>query len=310
VRREIPNDAARVAQLRAGQVDMIVRVPAADVATLEKDPAFQVVRQETVYVFNIELDFREKSPQVSAKDGSPLPQNPFRDPRVREAVDLAIDRPALAEIAMEGLGKPVTQMVTSNIFGHNPALPELKPNVEKARALMKEAGYANGFRVTFSFTNDRLPGDRAVGTAVAQMLARIGLDVNAAGQPAAVLFPARTRGDLSMVMSGWGTLTGEAHYTLSSVGHSNDPQRRFGAFNWRGYANPKLDKLIQDAAVEIDEGKRKKLLQEANAEFMRERVSLPLVSISTAWALRKDRVKLERARTDEDTLAMDIAPAK
>jgi peptide/nickel transport system substrate-binding protein len=289
---------------------MIVRVPAADVATLEKDAAFQVVRQETVYVFNIELDFREKSPQVSAKDGSPLPQNPFRDPRVREAVDLAIDRPALAEIAMEGLGKPVTQMVTANIFGHDPALPELKPNVEKARALMKEAGYANGFRVTFSFTNDRLPGDRAVGTAVAQMLARIGLDVNAAGQPAAVVFPARTRGDLSMVMSGWGTLTGEAHYTLSSVGHSNDPQRRFGAFNWRGYANPKLDKLIQDAAVEIDEGKRKKLLQEANAEFMRERVSLPLVSISTAWALRKDRVKLERSRTDEDTLAMDIAPAK
>jgi peptide/nickel transport system substrate-binding protein len=310
VRREIPNDAARVAQLRAGQVDMIVRVPAADVATLERDAAFQVTKQETVYVFNIELDFREKSPQVSAKDGSPLPQNPFRDARVREAVDLAIDRPALAEIAMEGLGKPVTQMVTANIFGHDPELPALKPNVEKARALMKEAGYPNGFRVTFSFTNDRLPGDRNVGTAVAQMLARIGLEVNAAGQPAAVLFPARTRGDLSMVMSGWGTLTGEAHYTLSSVGHSNDPQRRFGAFNWRGYSNPKLDKLIQDAAVEIDEAKRKKLLQEANAEFMRERVSLPLVSISTAWALRKDRVKLERARTDEDTLAMDIAPAK
>ena len=60
----------------------------------------------------------------------------------------------------------------------------------------------------------------------------------------------------------------------------------------------------------MDEGKRKKLLQEANAEFMRERVSLPLVSISTAWALRKDHVKLGRARTDEDTLAMDIAPAK
>lgn len=310
VRREIPNDAARVAQLRAGQVDMIVRVPAADVTTLERDPAFQVTKQETVYVFNIELDFREKSPQVAAKDGSALRQNPFRDARVREAVDLAIDRPALAEIAMEGLGKPVTQMVTANIFGHNPDLPELKPNLDKAKALMKEAGYPNGFRVTFSFTNDRLPGDRAVGTGVAQMLARIGIDVNAAGQPAAVLFPARTRGDLSMVMSGWGTLTGEAHYTLSSVGHSNDPQRRFGAFNWRGYSNPKLDKLIQDAAVEIDEGKRKKLLQEANAEFMRERVSLPLVSISTAWALRKDRVKLERARTDEDTLAMDIAPAK
>ena len=303
VRREIPNDAARVAQTprRPGRHDR-ARAGRRCVDAGERSPPSRSCRQETVYVFNIELDFREKSPQVSA-------QGRLAACRRTRSATRACARPSTSPSTgrrsprspWKGLGKPVTQMVTSNIFGHDPALPELKPNVEKARALMKEAGYPNGFRVTFSFTNDRLPGDRAVGTAVAQMLARIGLDVNAAGQPAAVLFPARTRGDLSMVMSGWGTLTGEAHYTLSSVGHSNDPQRRFGAFNWRGYANPKLDKLIQDAAVEIDEGKRKKLLQEANAEFMRERVSLPLVSISTAWALRKDRVKLERARTDEDT---------
>jgi peptide/nickel transport system substrate-binding protein len=310
VRKEIPNDSARVAQLKAGQVDMIVRVPAADVPTLEKDPKLKIVKVDTPYVFNIEFDFRDKPPQITAKDGSALPQNPFKDPRVREAVDLAIDRPALAEVSMEGLGKPVTQMVTPGIFGYNEKLPELKPNVQRARQLLAEAGYPNGFRITLNFTNDRLPGDRAVGTSVAQMLARIGLDVQANGQPAAVLFPARTRGDYSFVMSGWGTITGEAHYTLSSLGHSNDPQRKMGAFNWRGYKNPELDKLLQDAAVELDEGKRRQLLEEAGALFMKERVSLPLVAVSSAWALQKDKVDIPKPRTDEDTLAHDIVPVK
>ena len=199
---------------------------------------------------------------------------------MREAVDLAIDRPALAEVSMEGLGRPVNQMVTPGIFGYNEKLPELRPNVQRARQLLAEAGYPNGFKIGFHFTNDRLPGDRAVGTSVAQMLARIGLEVQANGQPAAVLFPGRTRGDYSFVMSGWGTITGEAHYTLSSLGHSNNPQLKMGAFNWRGYSNPDLDKLLQQAATELDEGKRRALLEDAGALFMKERVSLPLVAIS------------------------------
>lgn len=310
VRREIPNDAARVAQLKAGQVDMIVRVPASDVPTLERDPKLTIVKSNTVYVFNIEFDLREKTAQVTAKDGSALAANPFRDVKVREAISLGIDRKALAEVAMEGLGTPVTQMVTANIFGHNKSLPELRPDVARARQLLGEAGYPNGFKVVFHFTNDRLPGDSAVGTAVAQMLARIGLEVQANGQPGAVMFPARTRGELSMLMSGWGTLTGEAHYTLSSIAHSNDPQRRMGAFNWRGYKNEQMDKLLQDAAIEMDDGKRRGFLEQANALFMVEKPSLPLVSVSSAWALVKDKVVLTKLRADEDTLAYDVRPAK
>jgi peptide/nickel transport system substrate-binding protein len=141
-------------------------------------------------------------------------------------------------------------------------------------------------------------------------LARIGLDVQANGQPGAVLFPARTRGELSMVMSGWGTLTGEAHYTLSSLGHSNDPERRMGAFNWRGYKNDALDKALQAAAIEMDDAKRRALLEESNRLFMADRPSLPLVSVSSAWAVVKDKVAMPKPRADEDTLAYDIRPAK
>jgi peptide/nickel transport system substrate-binding protein len=309
VRKEVPNDAARVAQLKAGQLDLITRVPATDVAALRRDPRLGVQTVDTVYVFNVELDMREKALNVTAKDGSPLPANPLLDLRVRQAIDLAIDRPTLAEIAMEGLGKPVNQMVTESIFGFNKALPPRKHDPAAAKRLLAEAGYPNGFRIQFSFTNDRLPGDRQVGQGIAQMLAAVGIDAQPNAQPAAVFFPARTRGEYSMSMSGWGTLTGEAHYTLSSLAHSNDRERRMGAFNVLGYKNPAMDKLLQDAAVEMDEAKRRKLLEEANALLDADKQRLPIVAVSSAWAMDKSKVTLA-PRVDEDTLAMDIKPAR
>ena len=307
VRKEIANDAARVAQLKAGQLDLIQRVPATDLAALRRDAKINVQTIDTVYVFNLELDMRDKANNVSAKDGSPLPKNPFQDLRVREAMDLAIDRKALAEVAMEDLGKPTNQMVTPSIFGFNKALGERKYDPAAARKLLADAGYPNGFKLQFSFTQDRLPGDRQVGTSIAQMWAAIGIDAQANAQPAAVFFPARTRGDYSVSMSGWGTLTGEAHYTLSSLAHSNDKDKKMGAFNVLGYNNPVMDKLLQDAAVEMDLGKRRKFLEDANALVEKDRQRLPIVAVGSAWAMQKDKVTI-KARVDEDTLAMNIKP--
>ena len=311
VRKEIPNDAARVAQLKAGQLDLITRVPATDVASLKTDPKLTVQTIDTVYVFNLEMDQRDTPPagQITAKDGAPLAKNPLQDVRVREAIDLAIDRKTLAEISMEGLGKPVNQMVTASIFGFNKALPERKYDVAAAKKLLADAGFPAGFKVQFAFTKDRLPGDTQVGTSIAQMLAAIGIDVAANAQPANVFFPARTRGDYSMSMSGWGTLTGEAHYTLSSLAHSNDKDKKMGAFNVLGYKNPEMDTLLQEAAIEMDEAKRRGFLEKANELVLKDRQRLPIVAVGSAWAMQKDKVKIT-ARVDEDTLAMNIKPAK
>ena len=309
VRRELNNPAARVAQLRTGQVDMIVRVPAADVPTLERDRNLAVTKAETVYVFNLALDQRETTAQVSARDGSRLAANPYRDPRVREAIDLAIDRRALAEVAMEGLGTPQAQMVTPGIFGYNPAIPMPTPNVARARELLTQAGFPNGFRMVLNFSNNRLPGDNGVGTALTQMLARIGLEVQAAGQPAAVIFPARARGELSNIMAGWGTLTGEANYYYAANAHTNEPAKRLGAFNWTGFSNAEIDRLIEAANVELDDKKREELLQQVGALFTQQRVVLPLAAVGSAWATRRDRATLRIGRSDEETYAMDVAPA-
>ncbi|MCG3024277.1 ABC transporter substrate-binding protein, partial [Escherichia coli] len=77
IRKEIPNDAARVAQLKAGQVDVISKVPAADVPVLERDASLAVVKNESIYISYLEFDFREKSPQVFDKSGAKLDKNPL-----------------------------------------------------------------------------------------------------------------------------------------------------------------------------------------------------------------------------------------
>ncbi len=111
-------------------------------------------------------------------------------------------------------------------------------------------------------------------------------------------------------MTGWATLTGEAHYTLEALGHTYDAAKKAGAFNWYGYSNAKLDKLLEQATVELDDSKRQSLLEQAGQEFYDDRVVISLVAISTAWAMRKDKVTLPSPRADEDTLSYDVKPPK
>ena len=82
-----------------------------------------------------------------------------------------------------------------------------------------------------------------------------------------------------------------------------------GAFNVLNYKNPVMDKLLQDAAIEMDVGKRRKFLEDANALLEKDRQRLPIVAVGSAWAMQKGKVTI-KPRVDEDTLAMNIKPVK
>jgi len=146
------------------------------------------------------------------------------------------------------------------------------------------------------------------GAALTQMLARIGLEVQAAGQPAAVIFPARQRGELSNIMAGWGTLTGESNYYYAANAHTNNAQLRLGAFNWTGFSDAEIDKLVQDASVALDDKAREALLQKIGALWNEKRVVIPLAAVGSAWAVRRDRATLRVGRSDEETYAWDVVP--
>jgi peptide/nickel transport system substrate-binding protein len=237
-----------------------------------------------------------------------LPKNPLGEPKVREAIDLALDRPALAEVSMEGLGKAVAQIVPAGAPGHDDKLQPLKPNLERARALLAEAGYADGFRLRLGFTSGASPSDRAVGMSVARMLSRIGLEAEAGPTPAAAFGPALARGDFALAVAA-SDGTADAQEILAALARAADLPASPGApAAPEPGARAELARLLEAAAIELDEGKRKKLLEEAAALFARERLALPLVAVGAAWAMRKDRADLPRPRADGATLASEVVP--
>ena len=262
---------------------------------------------DSVYFLNLTPNVKETLPKKVKVDGKEIDANPLRDPKVREAMDLAIDRKTLVRVVLEGLGRPANQLMPANFFGGNKNLPERPYDLAKAKQLLADAGYPKGFEIDFHCTNNRLPGDGAVCEALSQMWARAGLKVNANALNGTVFFPAQQKGEFSLWMSGWGTLTGEASYTYGSLVHTADPQLGLGAFNKQGYSNPEVDKLLQEGSRTMDDAKRRALFEKVTEVSMNDRALIPTVQIQTVWAAKKGTVTIP-PRVDQETLAYEIKP--
>ena len=309
IRKEIPSDPARMAALKSGQVDLVNYVPATDYASMQRDKSVDTFIADTVYILNITPNVKETLPKPVKVDGKEIAANPLRDARVREAMDLAIDRKTLVRIVLEGLGRPANQLMPANFFGGSKNLPERPFDVNKAKQLLTDAGYPKGFEIDFFCTNNRLPGDSAVCEALSQMWARAGLKVNANALNGTVFFPAQQKGEYSLWMSGWGTLTGEASYTYGSLVHTADPATGLGAFNKQGYSNPAVDKLLEEGSRTMDDTKRRALFEKASELSMTDRALIPSVQLQTIWASKAGMLTIP-ARMDQETLAYEIKPKR
>ncbi len=309
VMREIANDSARVAALLAGNVDLINYVPPASVSTLNRTADMQVLQAPSIYVFLLHPDGREISPLVTDNQGQPLAQNPFRDIRVRRALSLSINRNAMARNIMEGLAEPANTPLPASFFGVPQGTGELRYDVAEERRLMAEAGYPRGFRVQLHCTNDRFAGDARVCAALGQSLAQIGITAEVNAQPTSVYFTNYTRGDYSLAMNGWGTLTGDGTYMLASLLHTRGTDPRFGTFNRMRYSNPEIDRITRASLDVLDEGERQRVVEQGIRTAMDDHAVIPIVTLSAVWTVNARRMAFT-ARMDEETLALDArAPA-
>lgn len=304
---EISNDSARVAALLSGRVDLINYAPPTDVARIKREKNLEVFTGPSVYIFMMFPDYRDDSPLVRAKDGSKLPENPMKDIRVRQAMSMAVNREAIASRVMEGLAEPASQIITKGFFGYSPEAETLGYDPEKAKELLAEAGYADGFAIDLHCTSDRLPMDGDICAALGPMLARIGIDASVNATPRAVYFPAQSGGEYSLMMNGWGSLTGEASYILSSMVHTKNGT--YGVFNHFAYSNPEIDATVEKALGTLDEEERRGLLEDAMKMTMDDMMAIPIVNLSAIWAGNTDVVSYE-PRADEDTLAINAKPAE
>lgn len=306
-RREIADDAARVAALKSGQVDMINYVPATDYLSMKNDSSLETFVSDSIYILNIAPSVKDEEPQPIKVNGVEVDGNPLQDLRVRKALDLAINREVLVNVVLEGLGKPANQLMPEGFFGYTDKLGAREYDIEQAKALLTEAGYPDGFEIDFTCTNNRVPGDAVVCEALAQMWSRLGLKVNAQALNGTVYFPAAAREEYTMTMSAWGTLTGEAAYTYGALTHTKDAEKGFGNFNRSGYSNPEFDKVFGEGSQTLDPEARKKLYEEASYIVMEDRALIPTVILQTVWAAKADTLDM-LPRVDQETRAYAITP--
>jgi peptide/nickel transport system substrate-binding protein len=305
--RLLPQDAARVAALLSGDVQVIENVPTTDVAQIRKDKRLGVYRTVADRLIYLHMDSdRDVSPFVTDKAGKPMTKNPLKDPRVRKAMSKAINRPAIVEKVMEGEAVPSGQLVADFLFGATKNLKVEAYDPAGAKKLLAEAGYPDGFGLTIHAPNNRYVNDAKIAQAVAQMLTRVGIDTKVVAQPSSTFFSQATDLKFSFMLLGWSTGTGEASSSLKALLMTYNRDKGYGTANRGRYSNGKVDALTEDALQIVDDPKREAMLQRATELAINDTGVIPLHFQVNLWATRDGITYLPR--TDEFTLAWKFKP--
>jgi peptide/nickel transport system substrate-binding protein len=311
--RFIPDDAARVAALLGGDVDLIDFVPPRLAERIRTAPnAAVVLGTSDRPIFLIPDVERDSSPYVRDANGRRMAKNPLKDRRVREALAIAVDRDLLTRRVMEGAATPSSQPTAPGFGGYNASLGVPHYDPERARNLIAEAGYPQGFGLTIHCTNDRYVNDDKICQAIGQMFSRIGLKMQVETLPRSVFFPKATNHAsderYSFMLLGWGnSSTGDAGLVPNML-HSLDKSRGLGTWNLGHYANPAVDKVIDEAISTMELKQRYAALAEAMRLSMEDFALIPLHTQSVIVGLRKGLTYTTWA--NERTNAESIGGAK
>jgi len=305
--RILTSDPTRTAALLSGELDAIENVPTADLARLRKSSTHRLSQTVSWRTILVHLDqHRASPPGVTDKSGKPLATNPFMDVRVRRALSKAVNRQALADRVMEGLGLPASNVVSPSVIGHDPAVKPEPYDPEGAKKLLAEAGYPNGFTMTLAAPNNRYINDEQVAQACAQMFSRIGITTKVDAMPLAAYLGKVRNQEFGAALLGWGSLA--ADLALRSLAATPNVGLGHGAWNWARYSNPTLDQLIQQSLSTVDQSKREATARAASAFAANEVVFIPLHYQVVTWAMRSSLDYA--ARTDEFTFAHHFRAAK
>lgn len=250
--RVVPDAGTRLAQLLAGDVHMAMLPPAPDVKGLRKNARVSVVEAATDRTIFLVLNNQ---------------WGPFKDPRVRQAMNYAINKKAILASVLFDLGTVSVSPCPPMMFGGTPVEEGGWPyNPIKAKQLLAEAGYKDGFEVNFFAPTGRYIQDFQFAQAVAAQLSNVGIRANLSTMDwpsyvgMIVTPPDRTR--VQMIVLGWawpvldcdGALYGQFN---SAAAH---PPTGLGPAY---YKNTKVDQLLNDARSTIDDAKRKVFYKEA-----------------------------------------------
>jgi len=291
VYRPIKSDATRMAALLSGELDFVLDPPLQDLQRLKAGGGISIVEGSENRVIFLVMDQSRDELRYSSVKG----RNPFKDVRVRRAFYMAIDVEAIRRQVMRGQSLPTGAMIPA---AHR-SFPDLEPRllpyeVAGARKLLAEAGYPDGFEIGLLCPNNRYVNDERICTAIAGMLAKIGVRVNLTTMPRAQFFQKVDQFDITMHLYGWGGATTDPGFTLTPVIHSPDGKGK-GDFNSGRYRDEALDALIDSVEHEMDPARRTELIHDAFRRVRENVYTIPLHRQMIPWAVRSGIHAIHRA---------------
>ena len=288
----IANDATRLAALVSGEIDFVIDPAPRDVARLRNTAGVKIVDGPENRVIFIGMDQYRDELLYSSVRG----KNPFKDLRVRQALYHAVDIETMKHKLMNGQSAPTGALTPSPLGGYNdPQLESRLPfSLPRARALMAEAGYADGFEVTIDCPNNRYVNDEEICLALAAMWSQLKIRVKVNAMPRANWFPKMEKLDTSLYLLGWGGSVTDAETTLT-------PLMRFpagggiGFYNWGRVRNEKFEQAAIAQSQEPDAKKREELVKAALREYKAQVHLIPLHRQVVPWAARSNVDVVHRA---------------
>ncbi|MDA0308471.1 MAG: ABC transporter substrate-binding protein [Proteobacteria bacterium] len=268
----IQSSATRVAALLSGDVDLIQDVPVQDLGRVESSSGLKLATaaQNRVIFFGVNTT-----------------KGPTADLRVRQAMNIAINRDAIKQVVMRGQSDPTGVIMPPFVNGWTEKLNEYpKYDLDEAKALMQEAGYGDGFSIVLNCPNDRYVNDEAICQAAVGMMAQIGIKVTLDAKPKAQHFPIAKGGESDFYMLGWGVPTFDSHYIFNFLVHTQTENR--GSWNPTGFSNADVDAMIVSLESETNLNKRDETIAKIWAEVQTAQIYLPIHNQVLNWGMSEN----------------------
>lgn len=257
----------RFAGLRDGRFDLVNDLRLEDLPAVESDPELRAERRTSFGVTYLKMDPTHP---------------PFDDPRVRRAIDLAIDRRELAHHSHGELAVPVAHMASRDVFGFDPDAGIPSRDLEEARRLLRAAGHGSGLTLTLEVREgiDVEP--------LRRQLEKLGVRLEVDAKPWSEMYEQLTDRKVGFYLGSWNSSSGDAGEVLDLKLHSFQPAGHYGTANFTHHVHPELDRLIEAGRTLLDTEKRRRALQRALALSAEDRVYLPLYSEHELYGVRAD----------------------
>lgn len=278
----IQNAATRVAALLSGEIEFLQDMPVQDLQRVGESEGLVVKTAAQNRVIFFGMNQGADDIEADNVDG----KNPLADARVRKAMSLAINRDAIKQVVMRGQSVPAGMIAPPFVNGWTEEMDaESKTDIEKAKALMAEAGYGEGFSIRLDCPNDRYINDEAICQAAVGMLGQAGITVNLDAKPKAQHFPLITDGKTDFYMLGWGVPTYDSEYIFNFLVHGRESD--IGTWNGTGFDNDELDAKIKSLASNTDLDARNKTISEIWRVVQDEQIYIPVHHQVLNWAMTK-----------------------